>query len=58
MAEDPANVARFLAAIGEVTALPAARRRGPPYRKSRPLLRRQALGEETTLRSLGAPHAA
>ena len=46
MLEDPANVARFLAAVGEATDV--KRRspgRGPPYWKSR-LLRRHALGEE------------
>jgi uncharacterized protein YbaR (Trm112 family) len=46
MAEDPANVARFLAAVGEPTEVPRrSPGRGPPYAKSR-LLRRQALGEE------------
>jgi hypothetical protein len=45
MVEEPANVARFLAAMGEPTELP--RRSpgcGPPYWKSR-VLRRQALGD-------------
>jgi hypothetical protein len=46
MVEDPANVARFLAAVGEATEVPRrSPGRGPPYWKSR-VLRRQALGEE------------
>ena len=46
MAEEPANVARFLAAMGEPTELPRrSPGRGPPYWKSR-VLRRQALGDE------------
>jgi len=46
MVEEPANVARFLAAVGEATEGPArSPGRGPPYWKSR-VLRRQALGEE------------
>ena len=46
MVEDPANVARFLAAVGEPTKAPRrSPGRGPPYWKSR-VLRRQALGEE------------
>ena len=46
MVEDPANVARFLAAMGEPTELPRrSPPRGPPYWKSR-VLRRQALGDE------------
>jgi hypothetical protein len=46
MVEDPANVARFLAAVGEATEVPRrSPGRGPPYGKSR-VLRRQALGEE------------
>jgi len=45
MVEDPANVARYLAGVGEATEVPPARRgSGPPYWKSR-VLRRQALGE-------------
>jgi hypothetical protein len=44
--EDPANVAPFLAAMGEATQVPRrSPGRGPPYWKSR-VLRRQALGEE------------
>jgi serine/threonine protein kinase len=46
MVEDPANVARSLAAVGEATEVPRrSPGRGPPYWKSR-VLRRQALGEE------------
>jgi hypothetical protein len=46
MVEDPANVARYLAAVGEATEVPPrSPGRGPPYWKSR-VLRRQALGEE------------
>ena len=46
MVEDPANIARFLAAVGEATeAPPRSPPRGPPYWKSR-VLRRKALGEE------------
>jgi hypothetical protein len=46
MVEDPANVARFLAAVGEATEVPRrSPGRGPPYWKSR-VLRRQAFGEE------------
>jgi len=41
-----ANVARFLAAVGEATEVPPrSPGRGPPYWKCR-VLRRQALGEE------------
>jgi hypothetical protein len=46
MVEEPANVARFLAAMGEATEVPRrSPGRGPPYWNSR-VLRRQALGEE------------
>ena len=46
MVEEPANVARFLAAMGEPTEVPRrSPGRGPPYWKSR-VLRRQALGDE------------
>ena len=46
MVEDSANVARFLAAVGEATEVPRrSPGRGPPYWKSR-VLRRQALGEK------------
>jgi hypothetical protein len=46
MVEDPADVTRYLAAVGEATEVPPrSPGRGPPYWKSR-VLRRQALGEE------------
>ncbi|HSR14950.1 MAG TPA: hypothetical protein VLL51_04320, partial [Gemmatimonadales bacterium] len=46
LVQDPANVARYLAAGGEATEVaPRSPGRGPPYWKSR-VLRRQALGEE------------
>jgi hypothetical protein len=46
MVEEPANVTRFLAAMGEPTEVPRrSPGRGPPYWKSR-VLRRQALGDE------------
>jgi hypothetical protein len=46
LVEEPASVARFLAAMGEPTELPRrSPPRGPPYWKSR-VLRRQALGDE------------
>ena len=46
MLEDPPNVARFLAAMGEPTEVPhRSPGRGPPYWKSR-VLRRQVLGDE------------
>jgi len=46
MVQEPANVARFLAAMGEPTEVPRrSPGRGPPYWNSR-VLRRQALGEE------------
>jgi hypothetical protein len=46
MVEDPANVARFLAAVSEATEVPRrSPGRGPPYWKSR-VFCRQALGEE------------
>ena len=45
MVEDPANVAHFLAAVGEATEVPPrSPGRGPPYWRSR-VLRRQALAE-------------
>jgi hypothetical protein len=45
MVEDPANVARTLAAVGEATEVPPrSPGRGPPYWRSC-VLRRQALGE-------------
>jgi hypothetical protein len=46
MVEDPANLARYLAAVGEATEVPPrSPGRGLPHWKSR-LLRRQALDEE------------
>jgi hypothetical protein len=46
MVEEPANVARFLTAMGEPTELPRrSPPRGPTYGKSR-VLRRQVLGDE------------
>ena len=46
MVEDPANIARFLAVVGEATEVPRrSPARGPPYWKSR-VLRLKALGEE------------
>ena len=46
MVEDPANVARCLAGVGEATEVPPrSPGRGPPYWNSR-VLRRQALGDE------------
>ena len=45
MVEDPANVARYLAAVGEATEVaPRSPGRGPPHGKSR-VLRRQAFGD-------------
>jgi Putative transposase len=46
LVEDPASIARTLAAAGEATEVPRrSPGRGPPYWKSR-VLRRQVLGEE------------
>ena len=46
MVEEPARIARLLAAAGEPTEVPRrSPGRGPPYWKSR-VLRRQALGVE------------
>ena len=46
LVQDPANVARFLAGLGEATDLPRrSPGRGPPYGKSR-VLRGRALGKE------------
>jgi hypothetical protein len=46
LVQEPANVARILAAMGEPTELPRrSPPRGPPYWKSR-VLRRHALGDE------------
>ena len=44
--KNPAGIARYLAAAGELTEVPSrSPGRGPPYWKSR-VLRRQALGDE------------
>jgi putative transposase len=44
--KEPANIARYLAAVGEATEVPRRTPgRGPPYWKSQ-VLRRQALGDE------------
>ena len=46
MVEEPARIARLLAAAGEPTEVPRrSPGRGPPYWKSR-VLRRQVLGDE------------
>ena len=58
MVEEPANVARFLAAMGEATEVPRrSPGRGPPYWKSR-VLRRQALGDEDDAQSRWVPQTA
>ena len=47
LVEDPANIARYLAAVGEATEVPRrSPGRGPPYWRSQ-VLRRQVLHEET-----------
>jgi hypothetical protein len=57
LVQQPANVARFLAAMGEPTELPRrSPGRGPPYWKSR-VLRRQALGDEDDAQGW-VPHTA
>ncbi len=44
--QEPASIARYLAALGEATEVPRrSPGRGPPYWKSR-VLRRQMLGDE------------
>ena len=46
LVKNPAGIARYLAAAGELTDVPSrAPGRGPPYWKSQ-VLRRQALGDE------------
>jgi len=46
LVEDPASIARTLAAAGEASEVPRrSPERGPPYWKS-PVLRLQVLGEE------------
>ena len=58
MVEEPANVARFLAAMGEPTEVPRrSPGRGPPYWKSR-VLRRQALRAEGDAHGRWVPHTA
>ena len=58
MVEEPANVARFLAAMGEATEVPRrSPGRGRPYWKSR-VLRRQALGDEDDGQGRWVPHTA
>ncbi|WP_438038682.1 hypothetical protein [Sorangium sp. So ce128] len=45
MITEPSNIARFLTALGESTAVPGrSPNRGPPYWKST-VLRRKALGD-------------
>ena len=58
MVQDPANVARFLAAMGAPTELPRrSPPRGPPYWKSH-VLRRQALGDEDDAQGCWVPQTA
>ena len=58
MVKEPANVARYLAAVGEATDVPPrSPGRGPPYWKSR-VLRRQALGEEDDAQGRGVQETA
>jgi hypothetical protein len=46
MIQEPASIARYLAAVGETTEVPRrSPSRGPPYWKSQ-VLRRQVLGDE------------
>jgi hypothetical protein len=52
--KDPAQVARYLAAVGEATEEPRRSPvRGPPYWKSR-VLRRHLLGDEEDCGSQGS----
>ena len=52
--KNPASIARYLAAAGELTDVPdRAPGRGPPYRKSQ-VLRRQALDDEGEGRGNGS----
>jgi hypothetical protein len=45
--KNPASIARYLAAVGELTEVPSrAPGRGPPYWKSQ-VLRRHALGDDS-----------
>jgi len=58
LVQEPANAARFLAALGEPTELPRrSPPRGPPYWKSR-VLRRQALGDEDDGQGCWVPQTA
>jgi hypothetical protein len=58
MVKEPANVARFLAAMGEATQAPRrSPGRGPPYWKSR-VLRRQGLGDEDDAQGRWVPQTA
>jgi hypothetical protein len=58
LVQDPAIVARFLAAMGETTEVPRrSPPRGPPFWKSR-VLRRQALGDEDDAQGCSVPHTA
>ena len=58
LVQEPANVARFLAAMGEPTELPRRTPgRGPPYWKSR-VLRRQVLGDEDDGQGCWVPQTA
>jgi hypothetical protein len=58
LVQDPANVARFLAAMGEPTEVPRrSPPRGPPYWKSR-VLRRQVLGDEDGAQGRWVPQTA
>jgi hypothetical protein len=53
---DPANVARFLAAMGDATEVPRrSLPRGPRFWKSR-VLRRHALGDEDDAQGCSVPH--
>jgi uncharacterized protein YbaR (Trm112 family) len=58
MVEEPADVARFLTAMGEPTEVPRrSPPRGPPYWKSR-VLRRQTLGDEDDAQGRRVPQTA
>jgi hypothetical protein len=58
MVEEPANVARFPAAMDEPTEVPRrSPGRGPPCWRSR-VLRRQVLGDEDDGQGCGVPQTA
>ena len=58
LVQETADIARFLAAMGEPTELPRrSPPRGPPYWKSR-VLRRQALGDEDDAQGCWVPQTA